>query len=273
MSHPETQPTWNSVLKPINFIPLQNSKTELKKLMPYRRKVNVEHVVRVFGTGLTEKHMADMIKEINEESLAVVTWGREQVKQRMMFAMARVGLKVGDRNAKLFTDIKDSWRLDTSESNIARIYEICYGDYEGEKAKRWSSNLEAKYMREMRLEYNSKSKNMREKGGIEMCITKAKVDMVNKVWSKKAGTSLVLSLKGETGLPAEMVAERKREKMMIEKNEGKAYRRDGAIFYLKIKVRKMINEGWSACHFRRLTNCSNRHACRKKEYGKCFTRV
>jgi hypothetical protein len=197
----------------------------------------------VFGTGLTEKHMADMIKETNNESLAVVDWGRQQVKQRMMHAMTRVGLKVGDRNAKVFADIKDSWQLDTSESNIARIYETCYGDYEGEEAKRWSSNLEAKHMREMRLEHNSKSKNMREKGGIEMCITKAKVDMVNKVWSKKAGTSLVLSLKGETGLPPEMIAQRKREKVMIDNKEGKAYRRNGAIFYLKIKVRKMTNVG------------------------------
>ncbi len=255
ISKPETQPTWNSVLKPPTFIPLQNSKTELKKLMPYRSKVNVEHVVRVFGTGLTETYIANMIEEINKESLAVVTWGRKQVQQKMMMAMTRVGLKVGGRNAKLFTDIKDSWRLDTGESNIARIYEICYGDYEGEEAKRWSSNLEAKYMREMRLEYNSKSKDMREKGGIEMCITKAKVDMVNKVWSKKARTSLVVSLKGETGLPAEMVAERKREKVMIERKEGKAYRRDGAIFYLKIKVRTMTNDGCSVYHYYRLTPC------------------
>ena len=52
-----------------------------------------------------------------------------------MFAMARVGLKVRNQNAKKFADIKDSLRYDTSNANIARIYEICYGDYEGEEAK------------------------------------------------------------------------------------------------------------------------------------------
>jgi hypothetical protein len=255
ISKPETQLTWNSVLKPPTVMPLQNSKTELKKLMRHRSEVNVEHVVRVFGTGLTETHIANMIEETNKESLDVVKWGRKQVQQKMMIAMTRVGLKVGGRNAKLFVDVKDSWQLDTGESNIARIYETCCDDHEGEEAKRWSSNLEAKCMREMRLEHNSKSKNMREKGGIEMCITKAKVDMVNKIWSKKGGTSLVLSLKGETGLPPEMAAERKRENVKIERKEGKAHRRDGVIFHLKMKVRTMTNEGCSVHHCCRLTPC------------------
>ena len=127
-----------------------------------------------------------MIMEINRESLKAVVWGRMQVKQKMMFAMARVGLKVRNQNAKKFADIKDSLRDDTSNANIARIYEICYGDYEGEEAKWWSSSLEDKYMREMHLEYRCKPKNLRDKGGIEMCITKAKVDMVSKVWRERA---------------------------------------------------------------------------------------
>jgi hypothetical protein len=43
---------------------------ELKKLMPYRLRVNVEHVVSVYGTGLTAMmERAAMIDEINEESL------------------------------------------------------------------------------------------------------------------------------------------------------------------------------------------------------------
>ena len=219
--------------------------------MPYRKRVNLDHVVNVYGTGLTATARADMIEEINKESLAAVNWGRTQVKQKMMFEMTRVGLKVGDRNAKLFTDIKDSLQADTSDSNIARIYEICYGDYEGEEAQKWSSSLEDKYMRDMRLEYKYKPNNLRDKGGIEMCITKAKVDMINKVWSKKGGTSLVLSLKGETGLPPEMVANR-----MIEKNEGgKVHRRQKGEFYLKKKVRKMIYWKCFVCHICRLTPC------------------
>ena len=54
----------------------------------------------------------------------------------------------------------------------------------------------------MHLEFMCKPKNLRDKGEIEMCITKAKEDMISKVWGKSSGTSLVLSLKGETGLPS-----------------------------------------------------------------------
>jgi hypothetical protein len=197
-------------------------------------------VINVYGTGLTATKRAEKVEEINKESLAAVEWGRSQVKQRMMFAMTRVGLKVRNRHAKLFSDIKNSLREDSSIPNIARIYEICYGDYEGEEAQSWSSKLEAKYMREMCLVYKNRPSNMRDKGGIEMCITKAKVDMINKVWCKKAGISLTLSLKGETSLPAEMIEERKRDKMMVERNEGKAHRRRIGEFYVKNKVRKMI---------------------------------
>ena len=67
---------------------------------------------------------ASMIMEINRESLKAVVWGRMQVKQKMMFAMARVGLKVRNQNAKKFADIKDILRDDTSNANIARIYKI-----------------------------------------------------------------------------------------------------------------------------------------------------
>jgi hypothetical protein len=126
---------------------------ELKKLMPCRRRVNAEHVVSVHGTGLIATERAALTDKINEESLKALKWERNQVKQKMMFATARVGLKVGVRKAKIFSDIRDSLREDTSDANIARICEICYGDYEGEEAKRWSSSLEDKCMREMRLEH------------------------------------------------------------------------------------------------------------------------
>ncbi len=256
ISKPETQPTWNSVIKPPNFMPLQNAVLELKKLMPCRKRVNNDHVVNVCGTGLTPAARTTVIQEIHQESLAAVQWGRTQVMQRMMFAMTRVGLKVGNRNAKAFADIKDSLREDTSDSNIARICEMCCGDYEGEEAKRWSSILEDKCMRDNRLEHKCEPKNLRDKGGIEMCITKAKVDMINKVWSKKDGTSLVLSLKGETGLPAEMAADREREKMMIEKNEGgKAHRRQTGEFHLKKRVWKMMHWSFSVSHICHLTTC------------------
>ena len=43
-------------------------------------------------------------------------WGRMQVKQKMMFAMTRVGLKVRNQNANKFTDIKDSLRDETHQA-------------------------------------------------------------------------------------------------------------------------------------------------------------
>jgi hypothetical protein len=274
---PVTQPAWNYVIKPPNFIPYQNAEMPKKKLMPYRRRVTMDHVVNVYGTGLTATQRTAIIEEINKESLAAVEWGRDQVKQRMMFAMTRVGLKVGDRHARNFSDIKNSLRQDSSNPNIARIFEICYGDYEGPDKQNWSSNLEKKYMREMRLQYVSDPANlrdnggMRDKGGIEMCITKAKVDMMNKVWCKKAGITITLSLKGETRLPAEMIEEMKREKMMVERKEGKAHRRTLGEFYVKMKVRKtyicavVCDQSFDSQHV--ITEC------RARVYGECFTRV
>jgi hypothetical protein len=82
-------------------------------------------VVNVCGTGLTPTERTAKTEEINKESLAAVEWGREQVKQRMMFAMTRVGLKVGNRHTKRFCDIKNSLREDSSNRNMARIYETC----------------------------------------------------------------------------------------------------------------------------------------------------
>jgi hypothetical protein len=118
-------------------------------------------------------------------------WGRNQVKQKMMFAMARVGLKVGVREAKIFSDVRDSLREDTGDANIARICEICCGDHEGEEAKRWSSSLEDKHMRETRLEHRCEPKNLRDKGGIEMRITKAKADIVESLYRRDLAPYLV----------------------------------------------------------------------------------
>ena len=232
----ETKPAWDSFLKNPHFVPKQNAVVELKKLMPVKNKVNVEHLVTVYGTGLTATQKAGMIGEINKESLTVVGWGKTQVKQKMMFAMTRVGLKVDGRHAKKFCDIKKSLRDDSSDENVAKIYEILYGDYEGVENKGWSSVLQEKYMLEQNLEYPVDAKNMRDKGGIEKCITKAKGDMVEKVWGK-GGTRLVLSLKGERNLPPEFVAERKKQKAMVDKREAKANRRNIGEFFLKKKVR------------------------------------
>jgi hypothetical protein len=98
--------------------------------------------------------------------------------------------------------------------------------------------LEAKHTREMRLEHRTHPSNLRDKGEIEICLTKAKVDMVNKVWCKKAGASVTLSLKGETSLPAKMTEERKRDKM-IERKEGKAHRHRIGEFWAKKKARQL----------------------------------
>jgi hypothetical protein len=132
---PVTQPAWKLVIKPPNFIPYQNAEMPKKKLMPCRRRVTMDHVVNVHGTGLTATQRTAKITEINKESLAAVEWGREQVKQRMMFAMTRVGLKVGGRHARNFSDVKNSLRQVSSNPNIARIFETCYGDCAGSKIK------------------------------------------------------------------------------------------------------------------------------------------
>ena len=169
LSQPETKPTWDSFLKPPNFMPLQSATLELKKLVPRRRRVNNDHAVNVLGRGLTAIERADVITETNSESLKAAMWGRMQAKQRVMSAMARVGLKVGSWNAKKFADIKDSWQADdTSDANIGRIHEICCDDHKGEEAKRWSSSLEKKGVHETRLEHRCKPKNLK-------CVTRVEL--------------------------------------------------------------------------------------------------
>ena len=63
--------------------------------------------------------------------------------------------------------------------------------------------------------------------------------MVEKVWGK-GGTRLVLSPKGEKNLPPEFLAERKKEKAMVDKREAKANRQNIGEFYLKEKVRLKV---------------------------------
>jgi hypothetical protein len=113
--------------------------------------------------------------------------------------------------------------------------------------------LEAKHMREMRLEFRIIPSKLRDKGGIETCMTKAKVDMINDGWCEKAGASVTLSLKGETSPPAKMTEERKRDKMMIKRNEGKAHRRRIGEFHAKKKVRQLTCLPCEMCPVCRLT--------------------
>ena len=126
-------------------------------------------------------------------------------------------------------------------------------------------------MGEIRLEYRCKPKNLCDKGGIEMCITKAKVDMISKVWGKSSGTSLVLSLKGETSPPSQMIADRKREQVLIEKKEAKAPQPQNGEFYLKKKVRKKVHLN---CFVRGHVLSHNLLTpfCRDREYGGCSSR-
>jgi hypothetical protein len=42
--------------------------------VPRRRRVNLEHVVDVHGTGLTPTERTAKIEEINKESLAAAEW-------------------------------------------------------------------------------------------------------------------------------------------------------------------------------------------------------
>lgn len=226
---PETKLVWNTFLKHPNFIPLQDAVTELKKLRPSKKSVTETHVINVYGTGFTPAEMKARIDEINEESLEVVKWGRLEVKKRMVIAMTQVGLKVGDKTARVFEDIKASLREDSSNGNIAKIYEICYGNYEGKEEKMWSRTMEIKYMRDHNLKYDHEPKNLRDKGGIEQCITKAKGDMVAKVMDK---TSIVLSLKNTKGLPERWEEKRK----LVKAKQQLATRREVGEFYVKKKV-------------------------------------
>jgi hypothetical protein len=267
LSLPETKENWGSYLKPPNFIPLQDAVTELRKLRPAKKMVTENHVVNVYGTGFTPAKMAAKIAEINAEALLVVRWGRLEVKKRMVIAMTRVGLKVGDRMARKFEDIKSSLRDNASEENIARIYEICYGDYEGKENKKWSGDLEVKYMRENLLRYGCDPKNGRNKGGIELCITKAKGDMVAKVWDK---TTLVLSLKNTKSLPVKW----EEQKRLVKEKKEKPARREIGEFYVKKKVCGRLTGivPYLTSGFKKLCISLSIDLYREREYGSYCTK-
>ena len=46
--------------------------------------------------------------------------------------------------------------------------------------------MKDKYVQEMHLEYRCKPKNLRKKGGVEMCITKANVDILSIRFGERA---------------------------------------------------------------------------------------
>jgi len=192
---------------PPDFVPLQPAVVYLKKLNPDRRIITHEHVLRSLGDdarGLTAVQTVSMIAVFQNEALAVIRWGGEQVKIRMMKAAARVGLTVSGRSVDSFDDLKLSWLEDGGKTNVGKLYAICHGDYEGKKNILWSRQLEIEYMAEKNIVYD-KEPSLREKGGYELCISHAKGNMVRQIMNKSNashGGKIVLSLKNNKDLPA-----------------------------------------------------------------------
>jgi hypothetical protein len=171
------------------------------------------------------------IKESNEESLPAVIF-----KQTMIIAM-----KLETRLQKSLLMSRTVCRKTTVMQTLLESTRSATEITGGGKAKSWSSKLENKHMREMRLEHRCKPNNLCDKGGIKMCITKAKLDMISKVWGTSSGTSLVLSLKGEKGLTPKMTADKKREKALTDRKDAKTQPRQKSEFCLKTKVRFQSN--------------------------------
>jgi hypothetical protein len=202
------------------------------------------HVIKALGAearGLSDQQLDEKVKEFNREVDEVVLWASNAVKKKMIKAAARVDLRLNGYPVETFDDIKASWKSDGTDANIGKIYEICYGDYEG-KDREWSRSLEIQYMWEQEVEYTEEP-CPRAKGGYEMCITTAKGNLTRQVTGKSENThkaKIVLSLKGQKGLPA------------VEQectDEGKPMkgqeRRKGGMFYLRSKASMpaMVEDG------------------------------
>lgn len=192
---------WPTALFPTQFVPHQCAQVYLKRLNPDIKGHTVNHVMRSLGDlarGYTDEQIQQEIVDLNLEVKAVIGWGKEQVEKKMLTTAARLKMKVGDRPVDTMADLKASWRDDGSNENIGKIYEVCYGDYEGKSNKQWSRTLEIEYMAENYLEYVGEEPNLRRKGGYEQCITKAKGIMVRQVVERSKNThnvKIALSLK------------------------------------------------------------------------------
>ena len=152
---------------------------------------------------MSQEKLEAKIKEFDTEVNMVISWASNEVKKRMITAAAEANLRLRDHHVSTFEDIRDSWKQDGSRENVARIYAICYGDYEGTNSQYWSRHSEVEYMRIKNLEYNTKT-SLREKGCYEKCISKAKGNLVRQILSKSATThqaKVVLSLKNDRYLP------------------------------------------------------------------------
>jgi hypothetical protein len=186
---------------PPGFLPLQFATVYLRKLNPPKGgKVTREHVLFSLGEGgrsLTEEELTAKIQAFKDEAGEVVAWGQEEVKKRMLQEAARLNVKVGLRAVNTFNDLKASWKTNGDDDNIGKFYSICHGDYEGKENQQWSRELEIKYMNQQSIQCD-RDPSLREKGGIEVCITQAKGNMVRQLitQSKRThGGSIVLSMK------------------------------------------------------------------------------
>ena len=196
-----------------DFVPLQPTTVYLRRVSPEKKAITHEHVLKSLGDKgrrLTHAQTTAMIRVIQDEALAVIKWGGDQVKIRMMKAAAKVGLQAGGHPVNTFEDIKTSWGEDGSEDNVAKIYAICYADYEGKKNQQWSRELEIEYMAGLNLAYDLTPK-LRGKGGYEVCISHAKGNMVRRIMNKSIashGGLIVLSLKNNKNTDGEPVRQK-----------------------------------------------------------------
>ena len=167
----------------------------------------------------------------------------------MIYAAARVNLHVQDRAVNTFADIQQSWKQDGSWPNVARVYEICYGDYEGSSKQYWSRMLEETYMRNQNIAYDTETR-LRDKGCYEKCITKAKGNLVKQIMDKSANTHMkkvVLSLKGTKNLPENWSVKFQAARDVVAqgyKSSVKQDRRKKGVFFLKEKVSILIIHNW-----------------------------
>ena len=212
-------------------MPLQATTVYLKRVNPEKKAITHEHVLKSLGDKgrrLTHAETTAMIGKIQQEAVAVIEWGANQVQIRMMKAAARVGLQAGGHPVNTFEDLKTSWGEDGSAENVAKIYAICYGDYEGKKNQHWSRQLEIEYMTGLNLAYDT-TPRLRDKGGYEVCISQAKGNMVRQIMNKSLashGGLIVLSLKNN----------KKKNGAMVQQNGAKVHRRVDGEFVFKKNV-------------------------------------
>ena len=161
-------------------------------LFPTHNQVGEAHLTKVYGVDVHKKNVQqkkEMIQNLKDLKLQVVTMAKNIIKTRMVDVATKQGLKYYSHNkvehfVRVYRDIKKSFATDISRKNLEKIFHVCYGNFDVDTE--WIYSMEREIMFKNKLKYKEedeiityKPKTGRPpKSSLIQCINIAKNDLV-----------------------------------------------------------------------------------------------